>query len=145
MTQKILIVEDDASHLVAAEKVLHNYETTCCATAGEALNKLRDESFGILITDLQMPGMGGLELIKEARRIYPEISTILVTGLAAEEIKLKAKGKGVNGFFPKPIDWDELIDFVDALTQEKRGLAGSGNACFATPGIRKRLKSTQNE
>jgi two-component system C4-dicarboxylate transport response regulator DctD len=123
MTQRVIVVEDDASHLVAAEKVLHihNYEATCCATAEEALNKLQDESFGILITDLQMPGMDGLELIREARRINSKISTILVTGLATEEVKLKAKGERGNGFFPKPIEWDELIDFVDAFTQEKRG------------------------
>ena len=105
------------------EKILesHNYETSSCGTAEEAVIKLQEESFGILITDLRMREMDGLELIKEARRIYPEISTILVTGLASEEIRLKAKEEGVNGFFPKPIEWDELIALIEVLTKTGRG------------------------
>ena len=118
-TQKILIVEDDVFSRGAMEKILesHNYETSSCATAEEAVIKLQEESFGILITDLRMQEMDGLELIKEARRIYPEISTILVTGCASDEIRLKAKEEGVNGFFPKPIEWGELIGLLEVLTR----------------------------
>jgi DNA-binding response OmpR family regulator len=121
-TQKILIVEDDVFSRGAMEKILesHNYVTSSCATAEEAVIKLQEESFGILITDLQMAGMDGLGLIKEARRIYPEISTILVTGFPSDEIELKAKEEGVNGFFPKPIEWDELVGFLDPLPRTER-------------------------
>jgi len=122
-TQKILIVEDDVFSRGAMEKILesYDYETSSCATAEEAVIKLQEESFGILITDLQMGGMDGLELIKEARRIYPQIPSILVTGLASDEIRLKAKEEGVNGFFPKPIEWGELIGLLDVLTKTGRG------------------------
>jgi len=117
--KKILIVEDDFFSRGAMEKILesYHYETYSCATAEEAVIKLQEESFGILITDLQMGGMGGLELIKEARKIHPEILTILVTGCAIEEIKLKAKEEGVHGFFSKPIVWDELIALLEVLTR----------------------------
>ena len=119
---KILIVEDDVFSRGAMEKILesYDYETSSCATAEEAVIKLQEESFGILITDLQMGGMDGLELIKEARKIHPEILTILVTGLASDEIRLKAKEEGVNGFFPKPIEWGELIGLLDVLTKTGR-------------------------
>ncbi len=121
-TRKILIVEDDVFSRGAMEKILesHDYETSSCATAEEAVIKLQEESFEILITDLQMAGMDGLELIKEARRIYPEISTILVTGFPSDEIGLKAKEEGVNGFFPKPIEWDEFVGFLDPLPGTER-------------------------
>jgi len=120
---KILIVEDDVFSRGAMEKILesHNYETSSCATAEEAVLKLQEESFRILITDLRMQEMDGLELIKEARKIHPEILTILVTGLASDEIKLKAKREGVNGFFPKPIEWGELIGLLDVLTKTGKG------------------------
>jgi DNA-binding response OmpR family regulator len=120
---KILIVEDDVFSRGAMEKILesHNYDTSSCATAEEAVIKLQEESFGILITDLRMQEMDGLELIKEARRIYPEIPTILVTGLASDEIRLRARGEGVNGFFPKPIEWAELIALLDVLTKTGKG------------------------
>jgi YesN/AraC family two-component response regulator len=68
-----------------------------------------------------MGGMDGLELIKEARRIYPEIPTILVTGLASDEIRLKAKEEGVNGFFSKPIEWGELIALLEVLRKTGKG------------------------
>jgi len=105
------------------EKILesHSYETFSCATAEEAVIKLQEESFGILITDLRMQEMDGLELIKEARRIHPEIPAILMTGCASDEIRLKAKEEGVNGFFPKPIEWGELIGLLDVLTRTGRG------------------------
>jgi DNA-binding response OmpR family regulator len=121
--RKILIAEDDAFSRGAMEKILqsHNYETCSCATAEEAVIKLKEESFGILITDLRMQEMDGLELIREAREIHPEILTILVTGLASEEIKLKAKEERVNGFFPKPIQWDELIALLEVLTRTGEG------------------------
>jgi DNA-binding response OmpR family regulator len=120
--RKILVVEDDAFSRGAMEKVLesYNYETSSCATAEEAMIKLKEESFGILITDLRMQEMDGLELIKEARKIHPEILTILVTGLATEDVKLKAKKEGVNGFFPKPIEWDELVALLEVLTKTGR-------------------------
>jgi len=120
---KILIVEDDVFSRGAMEKILesYDYETSSCTTAEEAIIKLQEEFFGILITDLQMGGMDGLELIKEARRIYPQIPSILVTGLASDEIRLKAKEEGVNGFFPKPIEWGELIGLLDVFTKTGRG------------------------
>jgi len=117
----ILIVEDDDACRSAMEKVLqgHNYKTFSCASGKHALMKLREKVFGILITDFQMRGMDGLELIREARGIHPGIPTILVTGLAAEEMRVRVNEQEVNGFFPKPIEWDELIGFLDALTPEQ--------------------------
>jgi len=116
--QRILIVDDDFSSRMAMEKVLqlHGYETCACGSGEHSVSKIREESFGILITDFQMRGMDGLELIRETRKIHPGISAILVTGLATEEMRVKAAEKAVNGFFPKPIEWDELIDFLDNLT-----------------------------
>jgi DNA-binding NtrC family response regulator len=115
--EKILIVEDDVSHRAAMEKVLqlHGYETCSCGSGEHAVQKIREESFDILITDFQMRGMDGLELIREARRVKPEISAVLVTGLATEEMRVKAAKHGVNGFSPKPVEWDKLVGFLDAM------------------------------
>ena len=138
-TTKILIVEDDDFSRGAMEKILesHYYETSSCATAEEAVIKLHEESFGILITDLRMQEMDGLGLIKEARKIHPEILTILVTGLATEEVKLKAKEEGVNGFFSKPVEWDKLVALLEVLTKARKSKnqnieKNSGNRGYST-------------
>ena len=117
----ILVLEDDDLCRSAMEKVLqsHNYKTFSCASGKHALMKLRENVFSILITDFQMRGMDGLELIREARGIHPGILTILVTGLATQELRVRVDEQGVNGFFPKPIEWDELIGFLDALAPEQ--------------------------
>lgn len=120
--KRILIVEDDAFSRGAMEKILesHDYNTSSCATAEEAIVRLQEESFGVLITDLCMKKMDGLKLIREAKKIYPEILTILVTGLATEEVKLKVKEEGVNGFFSKPVEWDKLFALLEAFTKTVR-------------------------
>ena len=120
--QKILIVEDDVFSRRAMEKILesHHYETSSCATAEEAIIQLQEESFEILITDLRMQELDGIQLIREDRKVNPEISTILMTGLGTEEIRLKAKKERVNGFFPKPVEWDELIVLLEVLTKTGR-------------------------
>jgi CheY-like chemotaxis protein len=107
------------------ERVLYtlDYKTVCCATAEDALDSLRIDTFGILITDFQMPEIDGLEPIKEARDISPGILTILMTGLPTLEIEMAAKGQRVNGFFPKPLDWDKLIGFLNSFKWEKNGEA----------------------
>jgi DNA-binding response OmpR family regulator len=115
---KILIVEDDALSRGAMEKLLqsYNYETFSCALAEEAIVLLKQESFNILITDLHMPGMDGFELIRNARMIHPELLTIMMTGFPTDEIKGRAKKEGVDGFFSKPLDWDELYTVLNTVS-----------------------------
>ena len=121
--QRILIVDDNFPSRLAMEKVIQSrsYETFSCGSGEHAVMKLREEFFDILITDFQMRGgMDGLELIREAEGTHPGISTILVTGLATEELRVRVNEQGVNGFFPKPIEWDELMGFLDTLMLEER-------------------------
>jgi DNA-binding response OmpR family regulator len=121
-TQKILIVEDDPFSRGAMEKILqsYNYETFSCALAEEAITRLKQESFNILITDLHMPGMDGFELIRNARMIQPGLLIIMITGFPAEEVKCKAQQKILDGFFSKPINWDELHTLLDTLSGSER-------------------------
>ena len=119
-SETLLIVEDDEACRCAMQKVLqsHNYKTFSCASGEHALAKLKEKSFAILITDYQMRGKDGLELIREARGICSGICTILVSGIAIEELRGKLSKQGVNGFFVKPIEWDDLIAFLDAFKYE---------------------------
>jgi DNA-binding NtrC family response regulator len=115
--QRILIVDDDLPSRVVMEKVLesHSYKTCSCEKGEAAVLMLKKEFFDTLITDFQMSGIDGLELIKEAREIHLEILTILVSGHAIEKMRIRVAEQGVNGFFPKPIEWDRLITFLDYL------------------------------
>ena len=137
--RRILIVDDDLPSRIAMEKVLqsHSYETCSCGSGEHAVLKLKEEFFGTLITDFQMPGMDGLELIREAKKIHPEMAAVLVTGLGTEEMRVSVKTQKVNGFFPKPIEWDKLMKFLDALNGKEQTLVQTN--------MGKRLKMTQQE
>jgi len=115
--KKILIVDDDVFVIGAMQKILqsYNYEVSSCDRGGEALDRLRQEFFDILITDLRMPEMDGLELIRRAKIIQPEIKAILVTGLPITESRYEANGVKLGGFLLKPINWDELKALLATL------------------------------
>jgi CheY-like chemotaxis protein len=117
---KILIAEDDAFFRDALENLLQSsgYETRSCSSGKEAMARLADEVFDILITDFHMPGMDGLELIEKGRNITPMLATILVTGVPMEDLAGRLKKLKVNGFLSKPLDWDELFDLLESLDRK---------------------------
>ena len=115
--KKILIVDDDVFVTGAMQKILQscNYEVFSCDRGEQALDRLRQEFFDILITDLHMPEMDGLELIRRAKIIQPEIKAILVTGLPIAESRCKANKVKLSGFLLKPINWNELKALLATL------------------------------
>ena len=97
--KKILIAENDAFCRDAMNHLLQSsgYETRSCSCGKDALACLEEENFDFLITDLQMPGMDGLELIGKARNMDPTMAMILVTGVppgpvSLLSVKLLSKG-----------------------------------------------------
>lgn len=124
--KRILIVEDDTTCREALEQLLQNlgFETQSCSCGREAMAILETQIYDILITDFQMPGMNGLELIGKAREISPNLAIVLVSGLPQEEFRTRLGKTGVNGFLTKPLDWAELSFLLGKLSQEK----GHGSA-----------------
>ncbi len=117
--KKILIAEDDAFCRDAMERLLQSsgYETRSCSCGKEALAFLEKEAFDLLITDLQMPGMEGLELIENSRKKNPTLATILVTGVPPGDLGYRLRRARVNGFLSKPVDWQELYFLLENLSR----------------------------
>ncbi len=115
--EKILIVDDDVFTLDAMQELLRscNYEVLSYDRGEQALDRLRQEFFDILITDLHMAGIDGLELIRRAKIIQPGIRVILVTGFPITESTRKANEEKLNGFLLKPINWNELKALLATL------------------------------
>lgn len=128
--QKILIAEDDAFFRDALENLLKSlgYETRSCSCGKEAVARLAEEAFDILITDFHMPGMDGLELIGKGRNMDPTMAMILVTGVPPEYLGDRLKKSKVNGFLSKPIDWKELSLLLEGLSRMK----GQGSERFSS-------------
>jgi two-component system response regulator YesN len=115
--KKILLVDDDVFVTGSMQKILqsYHYEVSSCDRGEKALDKLQQEFFDILITDLHMPEMDGLELIRRAKIIQPEIKAVLVTGLPISESRHKENEVKLSGFLLKPINWNELKALLATL------------------------------
>lgn len=119
----ILIVEDDNIQRRQLLRALtsEDREITEARTGEEALDLLASLKFDLVISDLKMPGMSGLELIKRIKSAYPHTSLLLVTGYATVDSAVEAMKLGVEDYLVKPYGTDEMNIIIDRIF-EKRDL-----------------------
>jgi excisionase family DNA binding protein len=101
---RILVVDDEASirELLSKTLALAEYEVDVAPDGPRALERLRMVPYDLLITDLKMPGMDGLTVIREARRLKPDLPVIIITGYSTEASAIEAINLGVSGYLTKP-------------------------------------------
>ncbi len=114
-TAKILVVDDEARICHNVKKILakNNFEITSAQSAQEALDKMAKESFSLLISDIVMPGMNGLELLKLVKNEWPVTKAIMMTAYASTDTAIKAIQLGALDYIPKPFTPEELRNLVD--------------------------------
>jgi len=102
--RRVLVVDDEEPIRKFLLKALAtgDYELDAADNGATALEKLKANEFDLLITDLQMPGMSGLALIREARKLHPAIATVIITGHSTEAVAIEAINLGVAGYLTKP-------------------------------------------
>ena len=118
---RILIVDDDPIVL----QVMENFVASAgyyFASAGdglEALAKMRKESFAIVITDINMPNMDGMELLKEVCRKYTKTGVIVITGLSDEYNYIDVINAGAIDYMTKPFNGNELLAKLQRVIREQ--------------------------
>ncbi|MGW8221137.1 MAG: response regulator [Syntrophobacteria bacterium] len=118
---KILVVDDEVKICRNVEKILtrDDYDVSCASSADEALEKMAKESYSLLISDIIMPGMNGLEFLKLVKNQWPLTKVIMFTAYASTDTAVKAMRLGAVDYIPKPFTPDELRLPVElALTGE---------------------------
>ncbi|HXY00059.1 MAG TPA: HD domain-containing phosphohydrolase [Candidatus Limnocylindrales bacterium] len=102
---KVLAVEDNPQALKLLTVMLNTPAFRCCtASSGEeALVVLQREQFDAVVSDLRMPGMGGMELIAEARRLHPHVAFLVTTGVDDVEVGVQAMRVGADDYLVKPL------------------------------------------
>jgi response regulator RpfG family c-di-GMP phosphodiesterase len=122
----ILVVDDEPQirDILATALRRDGFRVTSRACAREALDDLRGAAgVELLVTDLKMPDMNGLDLIREARRLDPAIGSVLITAFASMETAVSALRSGADDYLMKPFGLDDLRRVVDRVLTERR-LAG---------------------
>ncbi len=111
----ILIVDDEENVVNSLVRLLkqENYDILTARNAQEALDKLRTKSVSLVMTDQRMPGMTGLELLKETKQLYPETMRMVLTGFTDLDVVVKAINEGeVYRFVTKPWEDEGLKNII---------------------------------
>jgi two-component system response regulator HydG len=149
-TPTILVVEDDAESRTAMLKVLESvgYKTLESDNGQEGLDTILNEGVDILVTDLRLPVMDGVELLKRAKAVDQEIEVILITGHGTVEVAVEAIKEGAYDFITKPVKKAQLLHSVEKaserqfLSRENKELrsqlnqSGSRKLVYASPEMR---------
>ncbi|WP_317202478.1 response regulator [Janthinobacterium sp.] len=120
---RILIVDDEAAHMRALCDTLgaHGYETTGLVSAEAALTLLRTEAFELLLTDLNLPGINGIALVQQARRIDSDLTCIIMTGEGSISTAVQALQTGALDYIVKPFKVAAILPIL-ARAREARQL-----------------------
>lgn len=104
LPKTVLVVDDEQVVLDVLKIALKKggYPVTCVTSGEAAFAALAKEQFGAVLTDKNLPGKNGLEIIKEARRLYPYCACLLMTGYASTESVVEAMRLGANDYLEKP-------------------------------------------
>lgn len=108
---RVLIVDDEAELVSALEERLNlrGFEASGVTTGVEALSLLAETPFDVVLLDLKMPGLGGLEVIQRIKEERPDLKVILLTGWGSEEDAKKGKELGAFDYLMKPVKIGDLV------------------------------------
>jgi len=121
-TGRILVTDDDASlrRVLQVQLEQEGYEVAVAASGQQTLSILQLQPFDLLITDLKMPGMSGLELLRHARLQYPQTIIILLTAFGTVETAVEAMKAGAYDYLTKPVHPDEMSVVVRRALEHVR-------------------------
>lgn len=122
MSQRILVVDDEPSIVDFCSRLLERmgYETRPAASGEDARRILANEWFDVLLTDIVMPGITGVDLVSEARSRLPDIAAVIMTGHGSIEMAVRALRAGAHEFILKPFTAADLAEAVEHAMSQVR-------------------------
>ena len=121
-SMQILIVDDQINTCKSLQAILKKsgYRSEYTLSAEEALGRVRGGAFDIVISDIRMPGMDGMQLLEELKKIQPHLVVIMVTGFATIKSAVEAIQKGAYDYLPKPFTPDEVRVIIQRAVEKIR-------------------------
>ena len=119
---KVLLVDDEEEFVTTlAERLeMRAFEARVATSGDQALSLVQEQKFDLIVLDVMMPGIGGLEVMKQVKSTYPEMPVILLTGHGSTKEGMEGMQEGAFDYLMKPLDIDELT------TKIKEAIAGPG-------------------
>ena len=122
--KSVLIVDDEKNILLTLSQSLEalQLETDTATNGEEALAKLKEKEFGLILLDLRMPGMDGMEVLRQVREIRPDIRIIMITAYGTIELAVEAMKLGAVDFIQKPFFPEEIRELVTRVMDRQQKL-----------------------
>ncbi|MGA7714014.1 MAG: sigma-54 dependent transcriptional regulator [Rhizomicrobium sp.] len=129
MTVKILIIDDERIIIDSCYRILKNddYQLDAVQDGFEGLKKIDENRYDIVILDIMMPKIDGLEVLHRIKEGYPDVDVIMITGLSQIDTAVKSMKLGAFDYLPKPFDPDELKLVVKRALERRRLLTENLN------------------
>lgn len=121
---KILIVDDESIVVRSADRVLkaEGYNVEGVLSGKDAILKMEQDTYNLVLTDLKMPEMDGITLIRWIRKFKPEVGVVVITGYPSQETIKEALELGIIDYVPKPFTPSVLIDVVSRAVEWLKGI-----------------------
>ena len=122
MSARILIVDDEEIVIRSCLRILGNgnYEVEAVQDGWEALRKIDENDYDVVILDIMMPKIDGLEVLQRVKETHPDVDVIMVTGHSQIETAVQSMKLGAFDYLPKPFDPDELELVVERALERRR-------------------------
>jgi two-component system response regulator HydG len=119
---RVLVVDDDEAHAQAVAESLERIGYDCTVATGgpEALRLIEEQDFDIVLTDLLMEGVGGMDVLRKAKQELPDAEVVILTGHNTIKAAVAAMQAGAATYLTKPLDINELRTVVDKRSQSQR-------------------------
>jgi DNA-binding NtrC family response regulator len=120
--QQLLLIDDESSfrEVIADRLSEHGFRVEQAGTGEEAVARLNDFAFDILLTDLRLPGVDGRQVLDEAFARYPDIIAIVITGYGTVREAVEVTRRGAEGFISKPFQFEELLYELNVAVEKRR-------------------------
>jgi len=119
---RILIVDDEEAvrTLLSARLVLEGYQCVTAACGEDARELIRQQRFDLVLSDLRMPGLSGLDLLKEVRAEFPHLAFVMCTGEDDVRTGIEAMKEGAEDYLVKPLQLDAMVASVERAMEKQR-------------------------
>ena len=150
---KILLIEDDPGIVMTLRRVLtdEGHDVGVETRGDTGLTRARDDGFDVIITDMKLPGLNGLDLVRELHVAKPRLPIILMTAYGTTETAIEATKSGAYDYLVKPFEMPELIELVEKAVTSRRlmtrpvQLGASGDARDALIGNSRAMQAIYKE
>jgi len=125
-TKTILVVDDEPSMRIALSESLEScgYKVEVSVSGADALEKFQEDKFEVVITDIRMPGMGGIDVLRGIKKVSSKTPVIVITAYGTVNTAVEAMKEGAADFLMKPFSIDHLESLVKKVVAEKEGKEG---------------------